>query len=138
MDNPAALLYTHKFRVQSIPSGITMDIAITPFSSWHIVTIDGKFVMKSLGQAIKIFELLEKEGKNLIAIDLNSTTHVDSSAINLLVGVYKKIKQKNGQLVFFGANEDISGIIGIVGLESTFHFFKTRTHFEESISHKGS
>ncbi len=113
-----------------------MEIAVTPFYNWQIVSIDGKFVMKSLNQASKLFELLDKEEKKLIAIDLNSTTHVDSSAINLLVGVFKKIKQKNGRLVFFGANDDITGIISIVGLSNTFQFFKTRSHFEQSIANK--
>jgi anti-anti-sigma factor len=86
-----------------------------------------------LGHAIKIFDTLEKEDAKLIAVDLNSTTHVDSSAINFLLSIFKRIKQKNGQLVFFGANDDITGIISIVGLDSTFQFFKTRMQFEQSI-----
>jgi anti-anti-sigma regulatory factor len=50
------------------------------------------------------------------------------------VGLFKKLKHKDGRLVFFGANDDITGIINIVGLSSTFQFFKTRSHFEQSIS----
>ena len=86
-----------------------MEITLTPFSNWQIVAIDGKFVMKSLGQAAKVFDNLGKEDKKLIAVDLNATTHMDSSAINFLLGVYKQIKENNGQIVFFGANEDITG-----------------------------
>jgi anti-anti-sigma factor len=115
-----------------------MEITVTPYKNWKIVEIDGKFVMKSLGQAIKAFDALEKGDMNFIAIDLNATTHLDSTAINFLVGVLKRILQKNGRLVFFGANDDITGIINIVGLDTTFLFYKTRLHFELSLKNNDS
>ena len=115
-----------------------MEITVTPYENWQVVAINGKFVMKSLNQATKVFDVFEKENKKFIAIDLISTTHMDSSAINFLLTVYKRIKEKNGQIVLFGANDDITGIIGIVGLESTFQFYKDRWQFEQSLKNNNS
>jgi anti-sigma B factor antagonist len=109
-----------------------MEIAISDFKNWRIVEIKGKFVFKSLGQVEKAFNALEKSDAPRIAIDLQSTTHMDSSAITLLVKLFKRMKQKNGQVVFFGANSDITEIIDIVGLGSTLRFYKTRHEFEQN------
>ena len=115
-----------------------MEITVTPYKNWQVVAVNGKFVMKSLSQATRVFDVFEKENQKFIAVDLSLTTHVDSSAINLLLNVYKRIKEKNGQIVLFGANDDITGIIGIVGLESTFQFYKDRMQFEQSLKNNNS
>jgi anti-sigma B factor antagonist len=111
-----------------------MEILVTSFQEWQIVAICGKFVMKSLGQVTKTFDALEKAEKIFIAIDLQSTTYLDSSAITFLVSVFRRVKQKNGNIVFFGANEDIMEVINIVGLDGIFHFYKTRSQFEQAVT----
>jgi anti-anti-sigma factor len=110
-----------------------MEIATTSFKNWQIFAISGKFVVQSLSQVKKAFDALEKTGKTFIAIDLNLTTHLDSSAITLLVSVFKRVKEKNGNLVCFGANEDVTEVVNIVGLEGMVRFYKTRLQFEQSV-----
>jgi anti-anti-sigma factor len=108
-----------------------MEIQISPFKNWQIVAIEGKLIFKYLSQVEKALNALEKSCHYHVAIDLTFTTNMDSSAITLIVKYFKRIRQKNGQLVFFGANKDITEIIDIVGLANTVPFFKTRQQFED-------
>ncbi len=110
-----------------------MRYEVTSFRDWQIVSIAGKFVLKTVGQISKTFESLEKAGEKYIAVNLSATTHVDSSAITLLVTFFKRMRERNGKLVFFGANDDINEIFSIVGLRTTLPFYKTRQQFENSI-----
>jgi anti-anti-sigma factor len=58
---------------------------------------------------------------------------MDSSAISCLVNCYKRLRDKNGAIALFGANNDITGILNIVGLTNTFPFFKSKSDFVQSI-----
>jgi anti-anti-sigma factor len=110
-----------------------MDLSNSSFGEWQIVSINGKFVMKAVPYFRKYIENLEKEGSRIIAVDLSGTTHLDSSAIASLMQYSRQLVEKNGKLVIFGANEDITGIINIVGLDCTMPFYKTKSDFIKSI-----
>jgi anti-anti-sigma factor len=110
-----------------------MIIEVKSFENWFIVSLDGKFIVKYLSQIRKAIEPLEKMDLPLIAFDLSATTHMDSSAITLIMNYNKELLLKNGKLVLFGANEDITGIINIVGLDAAVPLYKTQADFELSV-----
>lgn len=110
-----------------------MKIDIKSFENWRIVSFEGKFIVKYIAQIRKVIEPLEKMDLPLIAFDLSATTHMDSSAITLIMNYNKLLLAKKGKLVLFGANEDITGIINIVGLDVTVPLFKTHADFELSV-----
>jgi anti-anti-sigma factor len=110
-----------------------MDIAVTTFEHWQIVSLQGKFVTQAIDSVRKLFTKFEKLNILHVAVDLSQTTHMDSTAISCLVTFYKRISVKNGKIVLFGANNDITGIIHIVGLDHAFPFYKTKSDFKQSI-----
>jgi len=110
-----------------------MEIAITSFEHWQIVALSGRFVSKAIDQVKKVFDTFEKADYVHVALDLSQTTHLDSRAISCILQFYKRISVKNGKIVLFGANNDIWSIINIVGLCSTFPFFKNKDDFEQNI-----
>ena len=109
-----------------------MNVAVTSFEQWQIVSLVGKFVTKAISQVDKLFNAFEKAGKLNVAVDLSQTTHMDSSAIRCLLQFYKRITAKKGKIVLFGANNDITGIITIVGLNRSLPFFKTKLDFQQN------
>jgi anti-anti-sigma factor len=104
------------------------------WQSWHIITIQGKFVIKNIAEIRKVLEPLKGEGRPKIALDLTKTTHLDSSAMTLMLNFQGRLKENGGNLVVFGANEDITGIINIVGFDSFVPMFRTRADFDRSVA----
>jgi anti-anti-sigma factor len=113
-----------------------MKTEIKSFENWRIISLEGKFIVKYIAQIRKAIEPFEKMDIPLVAFDLSATTHMDSSAITLIMNYHKRLLFKKGKLVLFGANEDITGIINIVGLDVSVPLYKTHADFELSVRMK--
>jgi anti-anti-sigma factor len=111
-----------------------MNISMELWNSWNIVAIEGKFIVKFVADIRKALELLKDQTNPKIAFDLSKTTHLDSCAMTLILNYQNRLKEKEGGLVAFGPNEDIMGIITIVGLDSFVPIYHTRADFERSIT----
>jgi anti-anti-sigma factor len=107
-----------------------MKINTERWQSWDIVSIEGKFVIKFVAEIRKMLEPMKDRESPKIALDLTKTTHLDSSAMTLMLNFQGRLKEKNGGMALFGANEDIMGIITIVGFDSFVPLFRTRADFE--------
>jgi anti-anti-sigma factor len=109
-----------------------MKINAERWQSWDIVSIEGKFVIKFVAEIRKILEPMKDRESPKIALDLSKTTHLDSSAMTLMLNFQSRLKEKTGGMALFGANEDIMGIITIVGFDSFVPIFRSRADFERS------
>jgi anti-anti-sigma factor len=103
------------------------------WNSWNIISIEGKFVIKFVAEIRKVLEPIKEQAVPKIALDLSKTTHLDSSAMTLMLNYQNRLKEKKGGMVVFGANEDIMGIITIIGFDSFVPIFRTRADFENSV-----
>ena len=103
------------------------------WNSWNIIAIEGKFVIKFVAEIRKVLEPIKEQAAPKIALDLSKTTHLDSSAMTLMLNYQNRLKEKKGGMVVFGANEDIMGIITIIGFDSFVPIFRTRADFENSV-----
>ena len=103
------------------------------WNSWNIIAIEGKFVIKFVSEIRKVLEPIKAQETPKIALDLSKTTHLDSSAMTLMLNYQNRLKEKKGGMVVFGANEDIMGIITIIGFDSFVPIYRTRADFERSI-----
>jgi anti-anti-sigma factor len=111
-----------------------MNISTEKWQSWNIVKIEGKFIIKFVAEIRKILEPMRDGPSPKIALDLSKTTHLDSSAMTLMLNFQSRLKEKKGGMALFGANEDIMGIITIVGFDSFVPIYRTRPDFEKSIA----
>jgi anti-anti-sigma factor len=111
-----------------------MKISTEAWDSWNIVALEGKFVIKFVAEIRKVIEPLKDLPCPRIALDLSKTTHLDSSAMTLMLNYQNRLKEKDGGMVVFGANEDIMGIITIVGFDSFVPIYRTRAEFERGVS----
>jgi|WetSurMetagenome_2_1015567.scaffolds.fasta_scaffold00008_61 anti-anti-sigma factor len=112
----------------------SVKVSVETWNSWNIVAIEGKFVIKFVSEIRKQLEPLKEKQKPLVALDLTRTTHLDSSAMTLMLNYQNRLKEKQGGLAVFGANEDIMGIISIVGFDSFVPIHRSRADFERNVT----
>ena len=62
----------------------------------------------------------EMAGLNLI-IDLSKITFIDSSGLGVILGRYRLIRAKNGELVLCGMNKNVNRVLEMSGLLSFIH-----------------
>ncbi|NLE01315.1 MAG: STAS domain-containing protein [Fibrobacter sp.] len=94
-----------------------MESTINKTREWFIIAVNGQFVVKNLMNIRAAFDKAEQQRENRVAVDLNNTTHVDSSAITLLANFQKRLLARGAKVIIFGVNKDIAEIFSIVGLD---------------------
>ncbi|MFP4162343.1 MAG: STAS domain-containing protein [Chitinispirillaceae bacterium] len=107
-----------------------MNTSKEKLSEWHIISLEGKFVIKQLMKIRKILTEIEiKECSPKIAFDLSKTSYLDSSAITAMLNLRKRLLPKNGRFVLFGPNEDILDILSIVGFDKLIPVYSSLETF---------
>lgn len=108
-----------------------MNCKASKYNEWFIVSIEGKFVVKNLTLIRSVFNDAELSNEKDLAIDLSETTHLDSSALTLMINLNKRILKRNGRLVIIKPNKDISEVFEIVGFDKLIPIYETFELFRE-------
>lgn len=66
------------------------------------------------------------DGISRIVIDLTRVHFIDSSALGVLIGGVKRLKDRDGRLVLVSVDENVNWIFQITGLNSVFDIFSSR------------
>jgi len=111
-----------------------MNIRTEKWQAWTIVSIDGRLDLKFVGEFRKALEALGDGVSPKIALDFSQVSHLDSSALTLLLNFQNRLKKKNGCIVLFGANEHNMDVITTVGFGSVVPTYLTRGDFERSVA----
>jgi anti-sigma B factor antagonist len=69
--------------------------------------------------------LLDNNQYHLV-IDLTEVNYVNSGGLRCLVGVWRKAKQQNGDVVLCGLNSRVQEIFAMVGFDKVFQIFPDR------------
>ena len=67
-----------------------------------------------------------EEGDRLVVIDLSDVGFIDSTAIGVLVGALKRLKEVGGSLGVVCANDNVRNIFEMVGLENVIPLYHSR------------
>ncbi len=67
-----------------------------------------------------------EEGVRVILVDLSEAGFIDSTGIGVLVGALKRLREAGGALAVICANENVSSIFEIVGLENVISLYRSR------------
>ena len=110
-----------------------MELITNKWNNWYIISISGQFVLKNLTVVRTAFEKTVKTDETLVLLNLSEASHIDSSAITLLLNFSKRIKTKNGKLLAYGANKDMAEIFSIVGLDRIVPLYSSFKNFQSSI-----
>jgi anti-sigma B factor antagonist len=83
---------------------------------WSVVAIAGDLDVYTAPRLREV--LVEKidNGGSRIALDLSEVRFLDSTGLAVMVGGLKRAKERSGELVLFGANDQIRRILNITDL----------------------
>ncbi len=109
-----------------------LSITTEKWHRWHIITIEGAFVIRELNKIRSVFDEVESDNMSRVALDFTKVSYLDSSAITVILNFRQRLKDRQGRLVIFGLSEDTESIITIAGLDSVIDVFSTREEFENS------
>lgn len=110
-----------------------MNIHTESWSDWHVVSIEGEFVVKHLTAVRKALEPYEQEDSPRVALDLSKAAYIDSSSITLMLNYQKRLAARGGRLVTYGANSDLRSIFSIVNLAESVAVYQSRQTFKAAI-----
>jgi anti-sigma B factor antagonist len=92
----------------------------------HVIRIGGYVDFDVAPQLKKRIVQRIESGEQLLVIDLSDAGFVDSTAIGVLVGALKRLRESGGALAVVCDNENVRGIFEVVGLESVIPLHRTR------------
>ena len=99
-------------------------ISASTIGKWYVIAISGDFTIKNLTRIRKWFDEAEINGVQFIALDLSTTTYLDSSGITILVNFRNRSIRRGATMVLAGLNTDIEEIISILGIDKILKVIK--------------
>ncbi len=92
----------------------------------HVIRIGGYVDFDVAPQLKKRVAQQIEAGVRLIVIDLSDAGFIDSTAIGVLVGALKRLREAGGALAVICTNDNVRGIFEIVGLENVIPLYGSR------------
>ncbi|WP_027965430.1 STAS domain-containing protein [Halalkalibacillus halophilus] len=97
-----------------------MIVEIKSEGQWRIVELAGDIKVEEAGVLReKMLDLID-HGKDHIIIDFTRVDFIDSTGLGVLVGIHKRIKMVNGELVIRGTKGSIRDIFELTRLNQIF------------------
>jgi anti-sigma B factor antagonist len=99
---------------------------LRPSESVAVVDVEGEVDIYSAPQFKEVLLQGIEEGASRIIVDLAKVTFIDSTALGVLVSGAKRVRPQNGTLDIVCADENITRIFEITGLDRIFGIYPTR------------
>ena len=91
-----------------------------------VIALEGEVDIYSAPQFKEALLAGIDDGATSIIVDLGLVTFIDSTALGVLVSGAKRVRPRNGHLDIVCADENITRIFEITGLDRIFGIFRTR------------
>lgn len=78
-----------------------------------------------------LHKLVDERGAETVVIDLSAVTFLDSSALGALVGVLRRLRERDGRLLIVPPDNAAARIFELTGLDAVLDLRETR---DEAIS----
>ncbi|NGX40126.1 MAG: putative anti-sigma factor antagonist BtrV [Chlamydiae bacterium] len=112
---------------------IGVEITIEQEGDIHIVTLDGRLDASSTPVIEKKLAKLVETAKQLV-VDFSKVTYLSSAGMRLLLSLTKRLQSGDGQILFFGMNDDVMEIIKMAGFERILRIFNTKKEALKALS----
>ncbi|SET72364.1 anti-sigma B factor antagonist [Natronincola peptidivorans] len=87
--------------------------------TWKI-QLDGEVDIYTAGKLKETFIKMLEEKKESIKIDAGKLEYIDSTGLGVLIGVLKKLKEENKNIIFLNIKPNIKKLLNITGLDKIF------------------
>jgi anti-sigma B factor antagonist len=92
----------------------------------HVVAVRGEIDLFTAPELKKTLADAIENGATRVVVDLSETTFLDSTALGVLIGAVKRLRQRDGQLVIVNTDPNIQKTFEITGLDQIFTIADTR------------
>ena len=92
----------------------------------HVVAVRGEIDLFTAPELKKTLAEAIEEGATRVVVDLSETTFLDSTALGVLIGAVKRLRQRDGQLVIVNSDANIQKTFEITGLDQIFALLPSR------------
>jgi anti-sigma B factor antagonist len=99
---------------------------LKPSESVAVVDVEGEVDIYSAPQFKEVLLQGIEEGARRIIVDLAKVTFIDSTALGVLVSGAKRVRPQNGTLDIVCADDNITRIFEITGLDRIFGIYPSR------------
>jgi len=91
----------------------------------NIVKVSGEIdVFSSPRLREMLLDVIDK-GPLRLVVDLSDVTFLDSTGLGVLVGIYHRLRARNGSMSFVGANDRVRRVFHITQLTKIFSLYDT-------------
>lgn len=111
-----------------------MKITTEKFNEWHIISVEGEFVVNDLVEIRVVFNSFIEEISVKVALDLSKTAYIDSSAITSILNFKGRLNAKSGQLIIFGPNPEVREVFSIISMKNSVPIYSSRQEFEDIVT----
>lgn len=116
---------------------MNLKIDVKPVSSQiSIISLEGEVDVYTAPQLKQqIIKLLDEGVKNII-VNLESVEYLDSTALGVLIGGLKRLREREGSLNLICTNNRIKRIFEITGLDKIFNILTSEAEALNSLGDK--
>jgi len=101
-----------------------MDYTITNLDNYTLINVAGRLIEKSQAEPlIKEFERLNESGNKKYLMDLAELEYVNSTGLNLLIGMFTQARNAGGELVIGGISPKVKKLMVMTKLDSIFKIY---------------
>jgi anti-anti-sigma factor len=111
-----------------------MNATIDKWNEWDRVCVDGNFELRSLGDTRANLEERAAVPGTRMLFDLSETQTIDSSAIALLVSLYKKTSAGHGGFAIVCPRANLFEIFTIAGLDKIVPIYPGWKELQQQLS----
>ena len=110
-----------------------MEYTIDDHSNVKLITLTGRLIEKSqAGELIQDFEQLIDGGTTRYLMSLEGLEYVNSTGLNLLIGMFTTARNAGGELVIGGISPKVKKLMVITKLDSIFKIYDSVAEATES------
>lgn len=99
-----------------------------------LIVFSGDLDLKSADRyREKIDEAIVRTNAQYLVFDLSEVDFIDSSGLGMMLGRYKRIKQKGGRVALCGIHQQLDRMIEVSGLRSLMPVYESREAAMEGV-----
>lgn len=97
---------------------------ISVINGIHLISLSGRLTEKEQSEElIATFEEMLSKGENSVLLELSSLEYVNSSGLNLLIGMLTKARNAGGELAICGVSDKVRQLLVMTRLDSIFKIY---------------
>lgn len=111
-----------------------MNYKIEDHSGVKLITLSGRLIEKNQAEGlIKEFEGLLGGGMNRFLMSLEDLEYVNSTGLNLLIGMFTQARNSGGELIIGGISPKVKKLMVMTKLDSIFKIYNSVDEASENL-----